>query len=190
MLNYSFTFTIPAFKKVYWNAKRRPYGSLSPNQQYHFLEDIMMKIINPLNYIFIDWVYEKHDDGRLHIHGYVNLDEEHNAEIYKLRDAFYSYNDKINIKISSYLKLSDIQETKTNINFWIAYMDKHQNDIVFKNGYAQQQDLIQNLDAGIVKIIDNKRYRRPDNFFLIPRFNSLDIPIYETDTDNELSVEI
>ena len=124
----------------------------------------MMKIINPLNYLFIDWVYEKHDDGRLHIHGYVILTKEYEDEVYVMRDSFYSYNQKINIKMSSYLKISDIQKTYLDISFWNNYIQKHQDEIIFKNGYTQQQELTQSLDYG-VKIdtcdytIDNNKYR-------------------------------
>lgn len=162
--SFSFTYTIPAFKKVYYDGKRRAYGNLSPKQQYVLLEDIMMKIINPLNYLFIDWVYEKHEDGRLHIHGYVILTKEYEDEVYKMRDSFYSYNQKINIKMSSYLKISDIQKTYLDITFWNNYIQKHQDEIIFKNGYTQQQELTQSLDYG-VKLdtcdytIDNNKYR-------------------------------
>lgn len=188
LISYSFTFTIPAFKKVYWNGKRRAYGSLSPSQQFHFLEDIMTKIINPLYYKFIDWIYEKHEDGRLHIHGFVKCDEEHDDKIFLLRDTFYSYNEKINIKMSSYLKISDIQRTYADINYWLEYMNKNQNDIIFKNGYTQQQELISALDAGIVKINHNKRYKRPEGYWLKYRFGENHPDEYET--DNSFEVEI
>jgi len=161
--SYSFTFTIPAFKKVYYNAKRRVYSSLSPKQQFVLFEEIMMKIINPLNYEFIDWVYEKHEDGRLHLHGFCLVQKEHSEEVFKLRDAFYTYNQKIGIKMSSYLKISDIQETRIHIKYWNDYIMKHQDDIVFKNGYTQQKDLTEALDQGIVKSIDTYEYQYDNN---------------------------
>ena len=122
--SFSFTFTIPAFKKVYYDKKRRPYGSLSPKQQYVLLENIMCNIINPLHFEFIDWVYEKHEDGRLHIHGYVITTPENDDKIFILRDSFYSYNQKINLKMSSYLKISDIQK---------LYMIYHFGITIYKN---------------------------------------------------------
>lgn len=161
--SYSFTFTIPSFKKVYFNTKRRAYGSLSQKQQFVLFEDIMMKIINPLKYQFIDWVYEKHDDGRLHLHGYAILQKEDEGEVFILRDAFYTYNQKIGIRMTSYLKISDIQETYINISFWKDYINKHQDEIVFKNGYTQQKELTENLDNGIVKNIDTYEYQYDNN---------------------------
>lgn len=186
MKNYSFTFTIPACKKVYWNGRKRTYGGLSPSQQFHFLEDLMGSIIYFNRVFFIDWVYEKHEDGRLHIHGFVNLEDDYDSEIYLLRDRFYSYNHKVGIIQKSYLKISDIQETLTNINYWTDYMAKNQHNIIYKNGYNQQLDYINAVDAGIVKIIDNKKYRRPEGYWETYRIGQ-DIPIYETDSD--LSVE-
>lgn len=183
--SFSFTFTIPPFKKVYWKSKRRKYGSLSNNQQYFFLEDIMIKIINPLNFYYIDWIYEKHEDGRLHIHGFVILDDEKENEIYKLRDTFYSYNERINIKICSYLKLSDIQETRVDINYWLEYINKHQNEIIYKNGYRQMNEDINNLEYGIVKI--KGRYKRPEGYYDTYRFGRLDDTYI---SDNSLSVEM
>lgn len=150
--SFSFTFTIPSFKKVYWRSKRKSYFTLSPNQQYHFLEDLMMKIINPVNFCYIDWVYEKHEDGRLHIHGYVITTPSNDDKVYLLRDSFYSYNKKVNIKMSSYLKISDIQQTYLSIDHWLSYIQKHQNDIAFKNGYINEKDLTKALDNGVVNI--------------------------------------
>lgn len=179
--SFSFTFTIPPFKKVYWNTKRRQYANLSMSQQYHFLEDIMMKIIHPLRYNHIDWVYEQHEDKRLHIHGYCILEEPYFEEVYLLRDSFYSLNQKIGIKMSSYLKLSDIQETRADLNYWIEYINKHQDNIMFKNGYTQQKELTQSLDCGVVSSIysnvklpnwcdepDNDKYRfKGKNKFIV-----------------------
>jgi len=148
---YSFTFTIPPFKKVYWNSKRRPYANLSPSQQYHFLEDIMMKIINPLKFNYIDWIYEEHEDKRLHLHGFCMCDEPNYDEVFVLRDSFYSINQKIGIKMSSSLKVSDIQQTYSDLNYWLEYINKHQDKIIFKNGYTQQKELTEGLDYGVVK---------------------------------------
>lgn len=162
---YSFTFTIPPFKKVYYNGKRRAYGSLSPKQQYTLLESVMMKVINPLKFAEIDWVYEKHEDGRLHIHGYAHLEPgpENLGAVHILRDDFYTVNQIIGMKLSSYLKVSDIQETYHDITFWHHYIQKNQDEIVFKNGYTQQKELTENLDNGlcVVKNIefDNNVYR-------------------------------
>lgn len=147
--SFSFTFTIPAFKKVYYNGKRRPYGSLSPNQQFHFLEDIMIKCINPLKFVHIDWVYEEHEDKRLHIHGFCICSPNNGYAVNILRDDFYSFGQRIGIKICSYLKLSDIQQTYYDLNYWVEYCNKNQNNIKYKNKYSQEIELHQALDFGL-----------------------------------------
>lgn len=153
-ISISFTFTIPSFKKVYYDKKRRPYGNLTNRQQFVFLEDIFAKCICPTDYEYIDWVYEHHEDKRLHIHGFVIVLHSNIDKIYVLRDSFYTYNQKINMSYSSYLKVSDIQQTFYNISFWIDYIDKHQDTVVFKNGYTQQKELTESLDRGVIKSIE------------------------------------
>ncbi len=156
MSSFSFTFTIPAFKKVYFMGKRRPYGRLSPKQQHSLIENLFIKILRSNEYSFIDWVYEFHEDKRLHIHGYIITPSDSKVDyVYTLRDDFYSYNSIIGIKMSSYLKLSDIQQTRENLDFWRSYMAKNQDKIIFKSGFVIQQEYVNNLDEGIIKIEEN-----------------------------------
>lgn len=163
--SFSFTFTIPPFKKVYWDKKKRPYANLSFSQQYHLLEGLMFKIINPLKYLYIDWVYEQHkEDKRLHMHGFCITTDENSDQIYLLRDAFYSVNQIIGIKMSNYLKISDIQKTYSDLNYWLEYINKHQDTIIFKNGYRQQNDLTESLDHGVCKHSFNNDYIKLPNW--------------------------
>lgn len=162
MKYFSFTFTIPAPKIVYYNGKRRPYGNLAWSHQYRFLEDLMIKVINPLKYEFIDWVYEFHEANpeiknskRLHLHGFCKLQDCYDTEVYKLREDFYNYNSIIRLASNTYKRLSDIQETYYDISFWENYIQKHQDTIAYHSRYRAEQNMISALDNGIIKIDTN-----------------------------------
>lgn len=122
--NYSFTFTIPTFKNVYYKGNRRRFGNMTQEQQFDFLESHLHKINS---FAEIKWVYEEHEDFRLHIHGYVcNTAKEPMNEF---RHKFYSY--PISMTEKSYLKISDIQRTTNHISYFVDYMSKHQDKIKF-----------------------------------------------------------
>lgn len=159
-MGYSFTFTIPPLKKVYYNGKRRPFQSLAFSHQYKFMEQLMMKIINPLEFLFIDWCYEFHEVGerRLHIHGYAAVSLDHESAVYKLRDLFYTYNSIIRLK--QYKNISDIQLTYWDVSYWDTYCEKHQDTIQYFSAYRAEQKYKDALDNGIVQIYTNTDYDR------------------------------
>jgi len=159
-LGYCFTFTIPAEKRVYYNGKRRPYASLAFSHQYKFIEQLMMKIINPLEFKEIDYVYEFHEVSkkRLHIHGYAITEDGTSAPLHKLRDRFYTYNSII--RLQKYHSVSDIQRTIYKRHYWTEYCQKHQDTIAYFSGYTAEKKYADELDNGIVKIElpKNNRY--------------------------------
>lgn len=141
--SYSFTLTIPHHKQVNYYKKRIKYGYLTNHQQYVLCEDVFKKLFCGENKC--DWVYERHEDGRLHIHGYI---EESYYE-YVLHEIHRFYSDyRINIKPKSYEKIMDIQETILEINYWNMYMDKHQHEIIYKSRNFHEKDHIEALESG------------------------------------------
>jgi len=129
--DYSFTFTIPAFKNVYYKTNRRPFGNMIQEYQYDFLETHIQNLRQYVGgmgvFPEIKWVYEEHDDKRLHVHGYVKQTTREAMDSF--RHKFYSY--PISITEKSYLKISDIQMTKNTINYFVNYMEKNQDKIKF-----------------------------------------------------------
>lgn len=142
--NFSITLTVPAFKKVFYNAKRVSYGALSQNQQFHFLEDIIQ--MNVGKFDTYDWIYEEHEDKRLHVHMYVW--DTHEELVKDFIYNFYNYNSRIGIKYRSYSKLSNYQKTLVSQNYWLEYMEKHQDEIKYRRGYIQEKQHSNNLDSG------------------------------------------
>lgn len=146
--DYSFTFTIPAFKNVYHSKKRCKYGQLTNKQQFTLIERVMYKNVSSSS--DVRWIYEKHDDERLHLHGYWK--NTYREEVEDLRNKFYQ---DYSININSYVKyekISDIQETKTVINYWEKYMEKNQDKIIYKCGFIHQKEITDDLNKGIIKI--------------------------------------
>lgn len=153
MPQFSFTLTIPTFKKVYYQSNRIAYGKLPQSHQYNFLESHLTKLIRPLNFKFIDWIYEEHNeiDNRLHIHGYATgCDIQHVEELVY---DFYNHSRVIGMSISSYKKISDIQESQYDtLNPWLNYIDKHQSEIIYRSKYRQELIDNNNLDFGLEPI--------------------------------------
>lgn len=151
---YSFTLTIPYEKRVYYSGKRRKYGSLTQKQQWYFLCDLMTKSTWITHFDFIDYVFEEHGDGRLHIHGYaiVNHLYQDIGAMERLVDNFYTVNSIVNIKMSVYLSLSNIQRTYKDKQYWFDYMEKNQDNIIFKSHYQTEKDDNEKLDKGVVRI--------------------------------------
>lgn len=166
--DWSFTFTLPPFKQIYYDGARHKYGSLPQAQQYYFLENHIIKIIRPLDFDFIDWVYEAHEDGRLHIHGYC-LGATFSA-INRLRNDFYTFNRVIGMSVKSYTKMSDIQSTWSDIGYWKTYIEKNQDNILFRSRYRQQLIDSANLDGKPVVFIEKNQY------------------VYHSDSDGEPNV--
>jgi hypothetical protein len=174
MVYYSFTFTIPAPKKVYYAGRRRAYGSMNQLAQSKFLNNLMTQIIHSEDFEFIDWIFEAHTDGRLHLHGYCHIVKEtSNPEFYikRLQHDFYSYNMIVGLtSFKNYDKLCDVQETRTNINYWLEYINKNQDTIIFKSPQRTEQDNQMSLDKGVCKIEERIINTDNDDYYDTYRF--------------------
>lgn len=144
--NFGFTFVIPATKKILYKSGRkgktysRNYSSLKQNEQRDFLDKILMGISSNLR---IKWVFEEHEDKRLHTHGIIYDDYE--EIVLQFRDKFY---EQIGYKsYLKYLKYSDIR-LLNNTEAWLDYINKQ----FIKSKYDQEQEEFKSLDYGIVQI--------------------------------------
>lgn len=163
---YSFTFTIPKNKKVYYNGRRRRYSQMSLSSQASFINALMIKIIWQEHYTFIDWVFERHEPsegdklGRLHIHGYALVKKEYDniQPVNSLAYNFYTHNGIVGIASSVYPRLINIQKTHTDINYWYEYINKNYflEENKFFSPYASQKFLINSLDNPFCKIQHTK----------------------------------
>lgn len=145
--NYAITLTIPSKKQVYYNRKRIMYGKLTQREQYCLLEDLISKIYHTRYYI--KWVYEEHADKRLHIHAHFRGTPQ---DCHSFICDFYTYNTIINIQSIKNIKCnSDIQEIY-DVKGWENYLNKAQDKIIFKSNVMVDEELIEQLDKGIVKI--------------------------------------
>lgn len=146
---FSFTLTIPPLKKVYFNKRNRTFKDLIPSHQHKFMEDLLVKVIKPLNFSFIDWIYEFHEEGamkgNLHIHGYCQCQNISNVE--ELVKDFYTFNRIIGLSMKSYNKVSNIQQTLVSKKYWLEYIEKNQDKIIFRSRYRQQIMDTCNLDG-------------------------------------------
>lgn len=145
--DFSFTLTIPAHKMVTYYAKRIKYCYLTNKQQYILLEDVLAKLF--FHDDEVNWVYERHSDGRLHIHGFVK--NTYYDYLYQNIKKFYS-DYRINIGPRTFNKIMDIQETYNDLNYWHNYIQKHQHEIVYKSRFLDEQANIQAIENGV----DNK----------------------------------
>lgn len=143
---YGFTFVIPSTKKVLYQSGRknknylRNYGYLKQHEQRAFLDRILSDI--SLN-VRCKWVYEEHEDKRLHVHGIIY--DEHEEYVMQYRNKFY---EQVGYKSPKcYLKYSDIRELN-NISAWEDYMNKQH----IKSKYEQEQKEFKDFDYGIVQI--------------------------------------
>lgn len=173
---YSFTFTIPPQKKVYYGGKRRIYSSMNHKAQSNFLNDLIIKTLPSSKFLFYEWVFEEHKEeqmkGNLHIHGFCSTSiEDAEAPIREFQRLFYTHNQIIGLKL--YHKLSDIQKTLTNISHWKSYMAKHQDEMLYKMPLLQQNEDINHLDNGIIKVEHNPNTpisEYPDDYWKTYRF--------------------
>ncbi len=144
---YSFTLTIPIDKKVYYCGKRRRYGSMMQSQQHKFLCELIKKVINPEHFKYFNYIFEEHENDiiteknknkRLHIHGFMIVNKEFNKilPVNKFVQLFYEQEQIIGLEQNVYDKLSNIQKTYDNINYWINYINKNQNTIIYKSDYS------------------------------------------------------
>lgn len=170
---YSFTLTIPPQKTIYYSGKRRKYGSLSQRQQWFFLNAHLQKIIRYEALHNIDWVFEEHEDQRLHIHGYIIPKDDKIYSVECFIYDFYTYNQVIGISISSYKKLSCYEKTTYARHYWDAYCQKHQDKIIFKSAYTHEIEHRAHLDNGVIRSLTlrptNEALEDP-NFFKTYRF--------------------
>lgn len=150
--NWSFTFTISETKVVYYRGKRQPYGILTNEHQYNFLEKQIQKVNHFKSNIW--WVYELHEAGihyppRLHIHGYVLNTTE--AEMEHFRNNFYG--NPIQIGYSGIIKLSKMERTYYDKFFWEKYCEKHQKDIIYYMGGLEQKKMTKDLNGEKFKVL-------------------------------------
>lgn len=167
---YSFTLTVPPLKKVYYAGRKRTFSQMLPKQQYIFFEEIICRVIRPNKFRFIDYVYEFHDKNdwkHLHIHGLCKTN--HINNVLEFVHDFYTYNSKIGIKHSQYVKLSNIQKTKLDISFWQTYISKAQDKIIYKSSYTTQLEETAKLDGKHAVFIETK-----DNYFDLSSLDSDD----------------
>lgn len=167
MKGYSFTLTIPPNKLVYYSGKRRRFGKLTLKQQWGFLCNLMIKCIWISHFKFIDYVFEKHTDERLHIHGYAiphSMFKDYGV-VERMVDNFYTLNQIVGIKPSVYQRLSKIERTFKCEDYWYDYMNKNQDNIIFKSHYTNALEEQKALDNGVVietqpkEEFDNNTYR-------------------------------
>lgn len=146
--NFGFTFTIPPFKKILYKNPcetrkyYRSYKTLSQADQKRYLEWIMFDTFTKYhNDIF--YIFEQHEDKRLHIHGYIkDICEQ---EMIELQCKFYNL---VGIRdIRKYSKISDIRELN-NIDNWIGYLIKNP---IYPTG-IENELFSKYCDYGIVKI--------------------------------------
>lgn len=148
--NYSFTFVIPSQKVVYFQNNRLPYNKLRQELQYEFIESHLQKINKFHN---VKWVYEEHNDDtkRLHVHGYV-MDTSY-EEMEDFRRRFYSH--PIQLAYSGYIKVSNIQKSLVDIQYFLNYMNKHQSTIKYFMLSDQQKLLSNNIDGKKTDFTEN-----------------------------------
>lgn len=144
---YSFTLTIPGTKKVYYCGKRRRYGTLNQSQQHKFLCELIKKVIKSEHFKYFNYIFEEHENDiiteknknkRLHVHGFMVVNKEFNKilPVEKFVQSFYEQEKIIGLEQNVYDKLSNIQKTYDNINYWINYINKNQNTIIYKSDYS------------------------------------------------------
>lgn len=175
MNSYSFTFTIPPEKKVYYAGRKRTFKTLSQQQQYTLFCDLMTKVIWWDNFSYLDYVFEEHEDKRLHLHGYAIVKPEclNKTPVQSLRHEFYSHAQIIGMAMSNYIMCSDIQQTYCDLSFWLNYIDKHQDKIKFKSKYTQGVEDKKSLDNGVLAAKSSAVCQietRPDNYYDTYRF--------------------
>lgn len=146
--HFSFTLTLPAFKNVICEGKSYPYGRLSQISQYNLLENVIGAISEGYDILY---VYEEHEDKRLHIHGMIF------NEIYEAaRDFILSFYRDYRIGIKSAKKIfgdekngriSDLQETRLNKDFFIRYMEKTQDTIKYFPRKQQEEKEMDQLEG-------------------------------------------
>lgn len=140
--NFSFTFTIPGFKNVYYQGNRRPYGKLTQERQYDFLENHLQHINK---FPDIKWVYEEHEDTRLHIHGWVK--NTCGEEMDDFRHRFYSH--PVAMTQKSYEKISNIQKTLFLLDYFDVYMKKNQHKIKYFMRVIENERIRKAMDEGV-----------------------------------------
>jgi len=110
-------------------------------EQRDYLDKLVAECLtNTRNY----WVYERHQQGHLHVHGIVyDTCSQHMIDI---QQQFYIY---VGIKSpTKYNKISDIR-LLNNVKQWLDYINKHCTSETTYDIYRKNKD---DLDLGCVKI--------------------------------------
>lgn len=187
---FSFTFTIPAFKNIKYKSANCTYGKLSHDQQHDFLENHLQDISSNM-FNDIKWIYEFHKNedgtnGRLHVHGFIKFDYAERVE--EFRNKFYS-SYRVNMSYKSYVKMSDVQRTLTDIFYFENYMEKHQNEIPYFMSVISEKKHSEALDKG-VKIEYNNIGLRPNSLDNTQENNNLPYEKYLFGKLNKFLVEL
>lgn len=170
--NFSFTIQIPAFKRVMYKNKAYEYGRLSQSQQYELLEGVLSECVKGRKII---WVYEEHQDKRLHIHGMIFDEIEECARDFIL-DVYRHYA----IHINSYkkifgdernAKMCDFQKTIKDIRYFMLYMQKHQDQIKYFQRRQEEERESSKLDGRPMQILEDKKPDLPDEFIYDLEYN-------------------
>lgn len=151
--DFGFTFVIPATKKILFKSGRkgknygRNYGSLNRHDQRDFMDNILMGACSLLHLnTKIRWVFEEHQDGRLHTHGIIYQEYDEIVELF--RQEFYK---GVGYKSPKcYLKYSDIR-LLNNVQEWENYIDKQ----TILSKCQEERNNIRYMDYGYIKI-DNR----------------------------------
>lgn len=160
IVNYGFTFTIPAFKKVIFKSNHtgkiynRPWQTFKTLDQRDYLDRILGSVLKDDDCY---WTYEKHERGDLHVHGYVKNINYFGMQ--RILDKFYC-----NIGINSSKKYSKISDFRILNNFeaWKDYINKDINkkcDITqqfVRSKYWVSVEESFNLDKGIAHLETNE----------------------------------
>ena len=149
-MDFIFTLTIPSFKRINYKSGRkghyypRGFGTMSQIEQRNYLDDAL-SFIQKSTYQ-IKYVFEEHEDKRLHVHGLLM-----NTTFYEACDFMANFYAYVGINsMKKYQKISDLKEC-INRDMWIDYMNKNQHRMI-KSRYDREQDHFKSLDYGIVNI--------------------------------------
>lgn len=152
-MDFIFTLTIPPFKRINYKSGRkghyypRAFGTMAQIEQRNYLDDAISFIMKSTYQI--KYVFEEHEDKRLHVHGLLFNCSPEDASDFMMN--FYAYVGINSMK--KYQKISDLKEC-INRDMWLDYINKNQHRMI-KSRYDREQDHFKSLDHGIVNIENN-----------------------------------
>lgn len=165
---YSFTLTIDGKKLVYYSGKRRRYGNMRQDHQAIFLNSLIIKVLRVLYVESYEWVFEEHADKRLHVHGIMTFIDSKQYNIESFISDFYTHNQIVGYKFSTYSKLSKYERTIVDTKFWLDYMRKHQKNLILRQ-YTQDIEFSRAVDDGVIREC-KFREEYPDDYWKTYRF--------------------